>query len=435
MQLSTSKKEDIAGIVVDPSRGLSGDMFLAGLCALGARPKVVEAEVAKLPGLESFSLVVGKVKRQGISAWRAQVRCPAKARARDLGTILKMIERSPLDKKVKDLSSEIFHALGKVEGKIHGVPAEKVHFHEVGAVDSIVDIVGAAVALGHHGFPRLYHRPFRLGSGTVATSHGALPVPAPATLELLEGRTIRLTDEEAEIVTPTGAALMKVLAEELPTSLSLKPERIAYSVGTREAAQSPGMLRLIAFEAGAIEHEVTVIRTTIDDMTPEAYGFLQERLFEEGALEVYLTQLIMKKGRPGVLVTVLCESAIKDKIVGILFRETTTLGIRISIEGREELERWTEFVETPLGTVQVKRGRHSDGTVKTSPEYESCRIIAREKGIPFVEVFRTALEHSAIDNTASGTAERTAGGRIHRSAKKRARRRAKSAGGARKRRS
>jgi uncharacterized protein (TIGR00299 family) protein len=406
-------------------------MFLAGLFALGAGPKAVEAEVAKLPGLESFSLVVGKVKRQGISAWRARVQCPAKARARDLGTILEMIATSPLDDKVKALSSNIFRALGTVEGKIHGVPADKVHFHEVGAVDSIVDIVGAAVALAHLGFPRLYHRPFRLGSGTVATSHGLLPVPAPATLELLSGCTVRLTDEEAEIVTPTGAALMKALAKELPTSLSIRPQRIVYSVGTREEEQNPGLLRMIALETGVTEREVVVIRTTIDDMTPEAYGFLQERLFEEGALEVYLTQLIMKKGRPGVLVTILCESAAKDTIVGLLFRETTTLGVRLSIEDREELERWTEQVDTPLGKVQVKRGRLPDGTVKTSPEYESCRSIARDKDLPFVEVFRTVAEFSeraarrGTKAKRSGEREARRGAKRKRATKRKARRAAR----------
>lgn len=422
--MSTPNKEYTTQtrVLVDPTRGLSGDMFLAGLCALGAKPRIVAAEVATLPGLEPFSLVVGRVKRQGIAAWRARVRCHGKARARDLGSILRMIEKSPLDDRVKTISFETFRSLGEVEGRIHGTAVEKVHFHEVGAVDSIVDIVGAAVALNHLGFPHLYHRPFRLGSGTVATSHGALPVPAPATLELLRRRTVRLCNEEAEIVTPTGAALMKVLAEELPTTLSFKPGRIVYSVGTREHGGRPGMLRLIAFEAGAIEREVVVIRSTIDDMTPETYGYLQEKLFGEGALEVYLTQVIMKKGRPGVLVTVLCESGTKDKIVDTLFYETTTLGVRISIEGREELERWTELVETPIGTVQVKRGMLPDGTVKTSPEYESCRSLASETGIPLVKVFKMALEASEIVDDASRAAGRTAGRQQRRTAAGKSRR-------------
>lgn len=377
-------------IVVDPTSGLSGDMFLAGLFALGADPKRVAAEVGRLPGLEPFRIVFGRVNRHGIRAHRVRVVCEAKAKHRHLGDILGMIDRSPLDARVKELVSGTFELLGRVEGKIHGVPAKKVHFHEVGAVDSIVDMVGAVVALSELGFPPLYHRPFMLGSGTVRTSHGDLPVPAPATLALLEGRRVHLGAASGEVVTPTGAALMKTLAMEISPRRQIVPARVVYSVGTRDESENPGMLRLVEAVQAPIERDIFCVRTSIDDMNPEIYQHLQERLFERGALEVYLTQLIMKKGRPGVLVTVLCEQGALDAVVDTLFRETTTLGVRIATEGRAELERWTEAVSTRFGDVTVKRGRLQDGTVKTSPEYESCRTVARDKGVPILQIYREA---------------------------------------------
>jgi uncharacterized protein (TIGR00299 family) protein len=377
-------------IVVDPTSGLSGDMFLAGLFALGADPKRIEREVSRLPGLEPFRIVFGRVKRHGIGAHRVRVVCEAKAKHRHLGDILRMIGRSPLDARVKKLAKVTFELLGRVEGAIHGVPANRVHFHEVGAVDSIVDMVGAVVALADLGFPPLYHRPFVVGSGTVRTSHGELPVPAPATLELLKGRTVRFGASGGEVVTPTGAALMRALAMEISPQQPITPRRVVYSVGTRAEDEDPGMLRLIEAEQIPIGRDIFCVRTSIDDMNPELYQHIQELLFERGALEVYLTQLVMKKGRPGVLVTVLCEQAALEEVIDTLFRETTTLGVRISTEGRAELERWTETVSTPFGNVTVKRGRLPDGTVKTSPEYESCRSLARSTGVPIRQVYHEA---------------------------------------------
>jgi uncharacterized protein (TIGR00299 family) protein len=416
-------------IIVDPTAGLSGDMFLAGLFALGAKPLRVEAEVKKLPGLDPFRIVSGSVKRHGISAHRARVVCRTGSKERDLGGILDMIERSRLDRRIKDLSSNVFGVLGEVEGAIHGMPARKVHFHEVGAVDSIVDIVGAVVALSHLGYPPLYHRQFRLGSGTVMTSHGELPVPAPATLALLEGRTVRFTEEPGEIVTPTGAALMKVLAGELSPHFTVIPKRVVYAVGTRDVAQNPGMLRLVDAEQVPLERDIFAVRTSIDDMNPEIYQHLQERLFERGALEVYLTQLLMKKGRPGVLITVLCEAAGLRPVIDTLFSETTTLGVRISTEGRVELERWTEDVPTPFGAVTVKRGRLSDGTVKSSPEYESCRAVSRKEGVPILRVYREAVAASAgprkdFKRSGKGSGGRGAGRNSTRKTKGRASRKA-----------
>jgi len=396
------KRSDI--LVIDPAGGLSGDMFLAGLFALGADANAVKRMVSKLPGLEPFTLAVERVKTRGISAHRVRVRCARRARERDLAGILAMIDRSKLAPAVKELSRKTFRLLGEAEAKVHGVAVDAVHFHEVGAVDSIVDIVGAVVALGMLGFPKLFHRQFRLGNGFISTSHGELPVPAPATAELLRGRSVRLTNEIGEIVTPTGAALMKALADELPEDLAIVPKRVVYAAGTREGGPPPGILRIFEAEPMIVERYVTVLRTTIDDMNPQQYGYVQERLFGEGALESYLTPLIMKKGRPGVLLTVLCEPESRERLLDLLFRETTTLGVRVSYEEREELERWIEQVPTAFGPIQVKRGRLGDGSVKTAPEYEACRSAAKASGAPLAAVYEAA--RVAAEGPLTGSARR-----------------------------
>lgn len=377
-------------IVVDAAGGLSGDMFLAGLVALGADAGEIAREVRKLRGLEPFSIRMERVKKGGVAAHRAIVRCSPKAHERNLDGILAMIERSRLDERVKELSARTFGILARAEGKVHGVSPGRVHFHEVGAVDSIVDIVGAAVALAMLGFPPLFHRPFRLGSGFVSSSHGRLPVPAPATIEILRGRRVSLGDDDGEVVTPTGAALMKALARELPALSSFVPRRVVYAAGTREHGPAPGMLRLIEAETSPFVGEIVVLRTTIDDMNPELYGYVQELLFAAGARETYLTHLIMKKGRPGVLLTVLCEPGAKPRMLDIIFRETSTLGVRVSSESREELERWTEKVRTPLGDIQVKRGRLADGTIKTAPEYEAAKAVAKRRRVSLESVYEAA---------------------------------------------
>lgn len=392
-------------IVLDPSLGLSGDMFLGCLFALGADRREVIRQVATMPGLEKFNIIAGRVKRRGVTAFRARVVCPDKARARDLRTILSMIKKSKINEGAKVAASNAFNVLGKAEGKIHGVPADHVHFHEVGAVDSIVDIVGTAVALSLLGFPKLYHRPFILGSGTITFSHGTLPLPAPATLEVLKGRTVSFGTEEGEMVTPTGAALAVAFARELPAEMPLRVDEVVYSAGTREKGGAPGMLRASAcsvpdHSSGEAEGKdglrglVTVIRTTIDDMTPELFGYVQEKLIEDGALDVFMSSVAMKKNRPGVLLTVLCHPGSEERLSETLFTETTTIGVRIGYEERIELKRSSVHVETPFGRIAVKRAMLPDGGFKTAPEYESCRKAAREHGVTVREVFGATVAAS-----------------------------------------
>ncbi len=391
----TPTRETPGLIVIDPAGGLAGDMFLAGLFALGADPARVARAVRGLPGLERFSIATERVKHGAVAAIRARVRCSRASAGRDLSEILRMIERSPLEPRVKDLAARTFRVIGEAEGAIHGVSARRVHFHEVGAVDSIVDIVGAAEALSQLGFPALYHRPVRLGAGFVSIAHGRLPLPAPATIELLRGRTVHLVDEEGETVTPTGAAILRALARELPAEISFKPRRVVYAAGTRENGASPGLLRLIAADPASLRRGVAVIRTTIDDMNPQLYPYVEELLFEAGALEVYLAQIIMKKGRPGVLLTALCETEAVDALTSILFRETTTLGVRVSVEGREELERWMERVATAYGSIPVKRARLDGGAMKSAPEFESCKAAALRRGAPLSAVLEAARAASS----------------------------------------
>ncbi len=404
------RKKSIETIVLDPSLGLSGDMLLGCLFALGADRGEVARQIATMPGLEKFHIVSGRVKRRGVTAVRARVVCPDKARPRDLRTILSMISRSKLDKDVKEAASKAFIVLGKAEGKIHGVPTDHVHFHEVGAVDSIVDIVGTAVALSLLGFPKLYHRPFILGSGTITFSHGTLPLPAPATLEVLKGRTISFGTAEGEVVTPTGAALAVALAGELPADMPLNVEKVVYSAGTREKGGAPGILRAAACSGPDVSSDgrqggggtdeprglVTIIRTTIDDMTPELFGYVQEKLLEDGALDVFMSSVAMKKNRPGILLTVLCQPGSEERLVGALFRETTTIGVRIGYEERIELKRSTAHVDTPFGRVAVKRASIPGGGVKTAPEYESCRKAAKKYGVTVREVFEAATAASIM---------------------------------------
>ncbi|MDD3642464.1 MAG: nickel pincer cofactor biosynthesis protein LarC [Candidatus Krumholzibacteria bacterium] len=388
-------------IVFDPAAGLSGDMFLGCLFALGADPREVARRVATMPGLERFRIVAGRVRRRGLAAVRVRVECAHAHHARDLRSILSMIRRSGLDGPVKDSASAVFAALGEAEGRVHGIAPAKVHFHEVGAVDSIVDIVGSVVALSLLGFPRLYHRPLRLGGGTITFSHGTLPLPAPATIEVLAGRTVTFGGGEGEIVTPTGAALARVLAEELPAGMPLRPARTVYAAGTRESGAEPGMLRAVACSAphpGApAERRVTVLSAAMDDMSPELFGHVQQRLFAEGALDVLMSPVSMKKNRPGVLLTVLCRGEDALGLAGVVFAETTTIGLRIAEEGRLELDRAAAEAQTPYGPIMVKYARLPDGSLKAAPEFESCLKAARAAGAPLRLVYEAAA-------AASGTA-------------------------------
>lgn len=377
-------------LIVDPTDGLSGDMLLGCLFSLGVDPNEVEKELSRLPGLEPFSIVFSQVERKGIRAAQVIVDTEAEPKARNFTSIIKMIDQSPLNDKVKKLSKSIFKTLAEAEAKVHGMELEKVHFHEVGCVDSIVDLVGVVLALSKLGYPGLYHRPFYLGRGKISIAHGELAVPAPATMELLKGRKVIMGESKGEVVTPTGAVLMRELARELPPGMAFVPSRVVYSAGTRDLEEGGGILRIIRAVIPDLTREVAVIRTTIDDMNPEFYHYLRDRLFHAGVHEVYYSQIIMKKSRPGVEVNVLCGEDNVQEVVDIIFGETSTLGVRVGYEIRQELRRWNESVKTEYGEVEVKYARLPGDGIKVSPEYESCRRVAESGGVSLQSVYRSA---------------------------------------------
>ncbi|MDZ7859458.1 MAG: nickel pincer cofactor biosynthesis protein LarC [Candidatus Krumholzibacteriota bacterium] len=390
------EKTEIDTLLVDPSEGMSGDMFLGCIFELGADPEKVRRIVAKLPGLEPFRIITESVISRGITTRRTSVVSDSEPSARNFSDILSMINDSNIDPSIKSPAVDIFKIIAEAEGKVHGKKAEEVHFHEVGAVDSIVDIVGSVAGLYLLGFPKIYRRRFRLGSGSISIAHGVLPVPAPATLEILRGEEVEMTERDAEIITPSGAAILKVLAEPLSPSLPVILKRVVYSSGTREYNGGPGLLRVIEVgEAGSSSSEIAVIRTTIDDMNPEILQYLREKLFELGALEVYFTGVMMKKGRPGIKVTVLCLQDAAEDIYQAVFKETTTFGIRITSEKRIELDRWVESVKTAFGGIEIKFRKFPDGSVDFTPEYESCKEAALARKVPLEKVYREARQSAS----------------------------------------
>ncbi len=376
---------------LDTVAGISGDMTLAAFVSAGLPLDELSEEIAKLnlPGVE---LEGSHLQRNGITAVKIEVIISASGeKHRHLNEILGIIERSTLSGTVKANAAKIFHEVATAEAKIHKTPIEKVHFHEVGALDSIVDIVGAAICLDKFGIEAVYTSPVKLGSGGFAqTEHGKLPIPGPAALEILRGYPTVLTDIPYELTTPTGAAIVKAMSSGVLSSERLIIEAIGYGAGTREIAEIPNLLRVMIGDVKpeAAQDDLLVVETNIDDMNPEIYPFVIEQLLAHGANDAYLVPVIMKKGRPGILLSVLSERSRLDEILGVIFSQTTTIGVRIHPVGRRKLARTSRSLSTSLGDVRVKV-ISLDGKDKAIPEYEECRRIALEKKIPLVEVYRT----------------------------------------------
>ncbi|HWP42580.1 MAG TPA: nickel pincer cofactor biosynthesis protein LarC [Blastocatellia bacterium] len=375
--------------------GVSGDMIIGALIDLGVDFEALRNELARLK-LTGYEIETSRVTRSAISSIKFDVACDASEQpARSLADIREIIAGSDLKDTVKARSIRVFERLAEAEAKAHATTIERVHFHEVGAVDSIIDVVGAMIALDMLGIDRFLCSPLRVGRGLVRSEHGLLPVPAPGTLELLGGVPVYGGELEGEFVTPTGAAIVTSLCEYFGPLPPAVVERTGYGAGSRDPAGFPNCLRVILgdFEAAALSREgerasesVIVIETNIDDMNPQAYGFVMERAFGLGALDVFLTPVQMKKGRPGVLLTVLCEQGRIDSIADLLLRETTTLGLRYYAARRRVLDRAVETVETEYGSVRVKVAREGGHTVHFQPEYEDCARIACERQVPLIEV-------------------------------------------------
>ncbi|HEY6191753.1 MAG TPA: nickel pincer cofactor biosynthesis protein LarC [Bacteroidota bacterium] len=374
----------------DTVAGVSGDMTLAAFVSAGLPVDDLAGEIAKL-GLQGVELVGSHLQRNGITAVRMDVAISAPSgHGRHLRDILELIDRSPLSARVKEDAGKIFRVVADAEAKIHDSTPEKIHFHEVGALDSIVDIVGAAICLEKFGIEAVYSSPVKLGSGGfVKTEHGTLPLPGPAATEILRGYPTVLTDIPYELTTPTGAAIIKAMSSGVLSSERLRVETIGYGAGTRDIPQVPNLLRIMVGDLLPLnqEEELVVVETNIDDMNPEIYPFILEELLSHGAKDAYLTPLIMKKGRPGVLLSALAARSNLDAIAEIFFAQTTTLGIRIHPVERRTLVRTQREIETRLGSVRVK-AITLKGKERLVPEYEECRRLAIEKRIPLVEVYR-----------------------------------------------
>ncbi len=379
--------------------GASGDMILGSLVALGAPLSDIERAIRALP-LTGISLGSSTVKRHGFDAFQLHVVAEETKSHRHFTEIRRMLEGGRLPPRVLRRALGAFELLARCEAEVHGTSIEKVHFHEVGALDAIVDIVGTAWALEILDVERCHASVVPQGRGFVKAAHGTLPVPAPATVRILEGVPVRMTEIEAELTTPTGAALLRALCETIGEPIGIRPRRTGVATGTLDLAERPNIVRAILGEPLATQDQgaVEVFETTIDDMNPQLYGHLTESLFQSGAREVFLTPVQMKKGRPGILVTTICDSSRAHAVLDRLFAESTTIGVRVRREGRVELMRSVVEVETPVGRLRVKTAVLPNGEERRVPEYDDVRRIAQETGRPMVEVMdevRSFLHESA----------------------------------------
>ncbi|HLM57361.1 MAG TPA: nickel pincer cofactor biosynthesis protein LarC [Pyrinomonadaceae bacterium] len=362
--------------------GISGDMTLGALVAAGADPRELNERLAGL-GVEGWELTFEKVDRSGIGATRAVVRTEEQHHHRHLADIERIIDNSRLGDGVKERARKIFKRLAEAEARVHDVPVERIHFHEVGALDAIVDVVGACVCFELLGVERFLCSPLHVGSGTVEMAHGRFPVPPPAVAELLKDAPVYSTDITGELVTPTGAAIVSTVCEGFGPLPSMRLERTGYGAGGRDYKNFPNVLRVLVGQAegAARDERLLVVETNVDDATPQALGHLMEKALAAGALDCYFTPVQMKKNRPGVLVSILCRPAEREGVMELLFTETTTIGARSYEVERRALERESVKVETEYGAISVKVSRLRGGVTTCTPEYEECREAAARAGV------------------------------------------------------
>jgi len=373
----------------DCCSGISGDMVLGALIDMGLDIKILRRELSKLRIMD-YSISASKAERHHITGTSFKVKFKESHHHRTFSDIKNLISKSELSAKVKELSVSIFFNLAKAEAKVHGSKVSEVHFHEVGAIDSIVDIVGTAVGIEQLGIEKIYSSALPLGSGWVETVHGRMPVPAPAALELLRNIPVTPSPIKSELTTPTGAAIIKTIAKGFGNMPQMKIEKIGYGIGTRDFEQIPNIFRIVTGEGSGGMEKLLMIETNIDDMNPQIYDYLMTRLFKKGALDVFLTPIQMKKGRPAVLLNVLCNEDKKAQVMDTIFEETTTIGIRTSEVNRYCLERGTSEIITPYGKVNVKISHKNGKPINIQPEYEDCRKIAEKKNAPLKKVMDSA---------------------------------------------
>lgn len=372
--------------------GASGDMILGAIVDAGLPADALREESARL-GVGGFEIDVTKVRKQGFAATQVCVRMTQPAGHRHLTHIVRILDGSTLEPIVRDRAKRVFTRLAEVEAAAHGTTIEKVHFHEVGAIDAMVDVVGAVAGLHRLGVERVECSPIPTGHGTVQCEHGVMPVPAPATAALLTGVPLLATDEPGELTTPTGAAILTTLAEAYGPVPSMTLRATGYGAGRREGETRPNLLRLLIGERTGERDEVdeiVVLEANLDDMPGEAIGFVMERLFGAGAVDVFTTPIQMKKNRPGVLLTALAGAEQAAAVEEVIFRETTTFGIRRTSCVRHKLERTIEPIATCYGRIRMKVGRRGGRIVMVSPEYEDCAAAARAHDVTLLDVMNEA---------------------------------------------
>lgn len=375
-------------LYLDPFAGASGDMFLGLLVDLGVEPEQIEAQLRCLP-LDGWSLSWHREKRRGIEGCRALVTVNEEHQHRSWRDVDNLLATSSLAAPVRELAQRIFQRLAQAEGKVHGVPPAEVHFHEVGALDSIVDIVGVAAGLVALAPSRIICGALPFGTGMVLSAHGRYPLPAPATLELLRGWPHRPDASDSELLTPTGAAIIAEIAS-FGSFPAMTLEQVGYGVGSRDTTDRPNLLRgclgRVASTAG--RDKVAVIETHLDDSTPELLGYLSERLLAAGALDVGYSPLQMKKNRPGVRLTVLAPPVEKEHLARLILRESSAIGVRFSESERLKLRREAGVVTTDFGEAVVKLIFEGEELLRITPEYESCRTLAAAAERPLAEIYR-----------------------------------------------
>ncbi|MDX1944184.1 MAG: nickel pincer cofactor biosynthesis protein LarC [Pirellulaceae bacterium] len=378
---------------LDCPSGISGDMTLGALVDAGIELAAIQAGIDSL-GFPNIKLVAEETKRKGFRACKVKVVHEPEHAHRHLHHITEKIDASTvLSPPQKDLAKRIFTCIGEAEAKVHGTTLRKVHFHEVGAVDSIADIVGAAVGLSLLGVDRIVCSPVPTGTGYIEIEHGRVSVPAPATAEILRGVPLAPSVVACELTTPTGAAIVKTVADEFGPLPAMTIDTIGLGAGDRDMKEQANILRLIVGRAGdgLVSDQIWVLETNLDDISGEVIGHTTGRLFEAGALDVYTTSIQMKKNRPGVLLSVLCPVELIAKLEKIIFKETSTLGIRRWQACRHKLDRRPYKVESAHGPIEGKLAVLPDGSVSFSPEFEACRKIATEKNVPLKDVYEAAV--------------------------------------------
>jgi len=375
--------------------GISGDMTLGALVDAGCDLALLRSGLEGLQ-IPSWTISAEKVWKNAMSATFVRVAAEDHTKHRSLSAILELFDRSQLSNSVRKNAAAIFRRLGEAEASVHDVPLEKIHFHEVGAVDAIVDIVGACLGFEAIGIQKFACSPLNVGGGTAKMAHGILPVPAPATAKLLQGKPTYSNGVQRELVTPTGAAIVATLCDTFGPQPAMSVASIGYGAGSADLEGQPNVLRIMIGEAAekvvpGFDEEISVIEANLDDMNPQIYGYFQEKALAAGALDVYTTPVQMKKNRPGTLLTLLCKPQDANALMSLIFAETTTFGARAYTAQRRTLPRESVNVHTQYGDVRIKLSRVNGHIQHVAPEFEDCRKLAVEKNVPLQRVISDAL--------------------------------------------